>query len=137
MFENVVLPDRSTIDNLMEIGRAYVKFSREHEKYFKILLHFEGNENFNLKHEAYAMMCEHGLDPMIFLIQLLRKGFEEGSIRSDIPPDILAHCLWSQTTGILRLTKYKDYHSDLKNHSEDDIINAHLEIIYHGILKKI
>lgn len=135
LFRESISKGNSTIDNLLEIGRAYVRFSREYEHYFKILLHFEGSGNFNLSHELFAQMCSQEEDPMNFLISMLGKGIDDGTVRSDIPPVILAHCLWSQTTGILKLTKTKNFHSDMKNHSEDEIINAHLEIIYHGILE--
>ena len=68
MFEQAVTPEKSTIDNLLEIGRAYVRFSREYEDYFKTLLHFEGSENFNIKHELYTLMCQQGEDPIEFII---------------------------------------------------------------------
>ena len=135
LFRESVNRDKSTIDNLLEIGRAYVRFSREYEHYFRALLHFEGGESFNMSHVSCEQINFHEEDPMNFLIEMLEKGVKEGSIRTDIAPGILAHCLWSQTTGILKLTKIKDLHCDLNNHSEDEIINAHLEIIYHGILK--
>ncbi|HJX71902.1 MAG TPA: TetR/AcrR family transcriptional regulator [Bacteroidales bacterium] len=135
LFRESISQEKSTIENLLEIGRAYVRFSLEHEHYFKILLHFEGSENFNLSHDLYALMCSQEEDPMSFLVAMLKKGAEDGTIRSDISPGVLAHCLWSQTTGILKLTKTKDFHIDLKDHSEEEIINSHLEIIYHGILK--
>jgi AcrR family transcriptional regulator len=135
LFKESISQDKSPVDNLLEIGRAYVRFSREYEHYFKTLLHFEGIESFNLKHDLHAELCNQEEDPMSFLIEMLRLGVEDGTIRSDISPNILAHCLWSQTTGILKLTKVKDLHCDLYTHSEDEIVNAHLEIIYHGILK--
>ncbi|MBN2612577.1 MAG: TetR/AcrR family transcriptional regulator [Bacteroidales bacterium] len=135
LFENAVSPGKKAVENLLEIGRAYVRFSREYHDYFKTLLHFEGNENFLPKEDLHKKICEECVDPMIFLMDTLRTGVKDGSIRTDIPPEILAHCLWSQTTGILKLTKAIDFHTDLKPFSEDDIINAHLEIVYHGILK--
>jgi len=135
MFKETISQKKSTIENLIEIGRAYIRFSQKYEHYFKTLLHFEGSENLNLSHDLYAQMCQQGEDPMSFLTEMLRKGADDGTVRSDIAPGVLAHCLWSQTTGILKLTKIKDFHIDLKTHSEDEIINAHLDIIYHGILK--
>lgn len=136
IFKEAISREKSTVENLLEIGRAYVRFSREYEHYFKTLLHFEGSEYFNLSHELYAQMYHQGDDPMSFLIEMLKKGVNDGTVRSDIAPGILAHCLWSQTTGVLKLTKTKNLHLDLENHTEDEIINAHLEIIYHGILRK-
>ncbi len=136
MFRKALSQNKSTIENLLEIGRAYVRFSHEYEHYFTTLLHFEGCENHNLSHELYEKKCLHGDNPMSFLTEMLRKGVDDGTVRSDIAPCVLAHCLWSQTTGVLKLTKTKDFHIDLEDHAEDEIINAHLEIIYHGILKK-
>lgn len=45
LFNETVRADNPAIDNLIGIGRAYVRFSREYENYFKTLLHFEGNES--------------------------------------------------------------------------------------------
>jgi TetR/AcrR family transcriptional regulator len=133
MFEKAIDPSKKTIDNIIEVGRVYVKFFREHSDYFKILLFFEGNEHFNPDHEMYALMCGHNDDPMSFFMEMLRKGMKDGSVRTDISPEILAHILWSQTAGILKLAKSKDYHLDMKNASEDEIINAHIKILLNGI----
>ena len=56
MFKETISRKKSTIENLIEIGRAYVTFSQKYEHYFKTLLHFEGSENFNLSHDLYAQM---------------------------------------------------------------------------------
>lgn len=136
MFKETISQEKSTVENLIGIGRAYVRFSKDYEHYFKTLLHFEGSESFNLSHDLFAQMCDQEEDPMSFLADMLKKGMDDGTVRPDISPEVLAHCLWSQTTGVLKLTNTKDFHIDLKDHSEDEIINAHLEIIYHGILKK-
>ncbi|NJK86043.1 MAG: hypothetical protein HC906_08865 [Bacteroidales bacterium] len=111
----------------------YIKFFKEYGDYFNILIFFEGNSNYNPGHSLYELMHGHEDDPMSFFVEMLRQGIKDGSVRSDIAPEVLAHTLWSQTTGILKLAKTKDFHFDIQNATEDDIINAHIKIILNGI----
>ncbi len=133
MFQAAIGPEKKMIENIMEIGRAYVRFFREYPDYFRILLYFEDNEDYNPQHDLYALFCGHEDDPMGFFVDVLSKGMHDGSIRDDIPPELLAHILWSQTTGILKLAKTHTYHYDLEKTTEDDIINAHITILFNGI----
>lgn len=133
--EKVVDPAKNTIDNIIAIGYTYVLFSREYKDYFEMLLYFEGSAQFNVMHEMYEKFFTEDNDPMLFLARMLEKGIHDGSIRDDIPSPVLAHCLWSQVTGVLRLIKAKDLHIDLKEYSEDEIIDTHLKIMLYGILK--
>jgi TetR/AcrR family transcriptional regulator len=135
-FEAVTDPGKSTIDNILEIAKSYVRFSRDYHDYFKMLLYFEDDTLFKVDHALYKELCSQGGDPICFLIRMLEKGIHDGSIRRDITPAILAHCLWSQITGILRLAKIMDFHIDLNDYSEDDLIDAHIKIVLNGILKE-
>ena len=136
IFEEVIDPGKKTIENILAIGRAYVSFSRDYPNYFKALLYFEGNEEFNPKHDLYEMFCGHEDDPMQHFINMIENGMNDGSIRSDISPGLLAHSLWSQTTGVLKLAKTYQFHPDLKNVTEDDIIDTHIKILLNGIKSK-
>jgi AcrR family transcriptional regulator len=136
-FEVVTDPAKSTIENILAIGNSYIQFSREYKDSFKLLLYFEDDTQFKLDHKLYEELCDQGGDPICFLVKVLEQGIHDGSIRNDIKPAVLAHCLWSQITGILRLAKTMDFHIDLADYTEDDLIDAHLKIVLNGILKDV
>ena len=136
MMMTAVSKKKSTLDNIVAIGNAYVQFSKDYPDYFQTLLYFEGDDFFNKKHEMFEKLCGDDTDPMQFFADYLRQGIKDGSIRSDMDPALLAHLLWSTTTGILKLAKTKELHGDLDEASEDDIIQNHFNIIRNGIRNK-
>lgn len=136
MFERAVSPDRSLIDNILEIGRAFIKFAGERPDYFKTLVYFEAEFDFHHVHEKYEKLCRDESDPMSFFIGLLQQGIDSGMIRTDIPAIQLAHILWTQTTGILKLASTKDFHVDLMDVTVQELMMNHFEILKHGLLKK-
>lgn len=136
MLMNAVSEKNSTWENILAIGRSYVEFAREFQDYFRTILHFENKECMDHIQQKYAEFAEEA-DPMSLFIRMLEKGIHDGSVRSDISPSLLAHILWTQTTGVLKLAGMKHMHVDLENTSEDAIINGHLEIISNGIRKNV
>ncbi len=135
-FELNVPADAPVLDKIIAIGKSFIQFSRENADYFKTLVYFSSLPDCHEVHERYAKLCEEQADPMSFFIKVLQEGIDEGKLRPDIPAMQLAHILWTQTTGILNLAATKNIHFDLKDCSEDDIINNHIEIIKNGILKR-
>lgn len=128
--EKIVSTEKTAMQNLVEIGKSYVRFSKEYPNYFKAMLYFEGTDMNDCK-------CEHKHtvkdDVLGFLMQLLESGKIDNSIRSDIPPAVLTQLLWSQITGVLQLMSYKNVHFEEFNISEEDIIQGHFEIIANGL----
>ncbi len=136
LFEKTVPAGAPVLDKIIAIGKAFVQFAREKSDYFKTLVYFSSLPDCHEAIDRYEKLCEEKADPMSFFIQVLQQGIDEGKLRSDIPALQLAHILWTQTTGILNLAATKNIHFDLKDCSEDDLINNHIEIIKNGILKK-
>lgn len=136
MFEKAVSPDRTVVENILEVGKAFLRFSGESSDYFRTLVYFEAEFNLQHVHEKYESLCQEGADPMSFFINLLRQGIDSGMIRNDIAAVQLAHILWTQTTGMLKLASTKNFHADLQDVSEDEIIMNHFEILKNGLLNK-
>jgi AcrR family transcriptional regulator len=87
-----------------QIGRTFIRFSQEHQQYFVSMMEFEGKdlEHLNLDDPFIAEFIEQH-SPMYFFIDAVKKGQQDGSIRDDIPPHVIAHNLWGMTTGVLQL----------------------------------
>ena len=136
MFEKAVSPGRPVMDNILKVGKAFIKFAGNKPDYFKTLVHFEAEFDLHHVHEQYLRLCQDEEDPMSFFVGLLQQGIDSGVLRSDISAIQLAHILWTQTTGILKLSSTKNFHLDLQDVSEEEIIMNHFEIIKYGLRKK-
>lgn len=81
------------IEKVRAIGEAYLRFFREHEDYFDALLRYEARQT-----EAF-----HDDDPLRVLIDAIRTGIEDGTLRDDLDPEATAVLLWGQTTGVFQI----------------------------------
>ena len=70
---------------------------------------------------------------MSYFVELLQKGQQKGDIRKDLPAELMAHLLWSQTTGVLKMLSAKKYHVESFDISEDSLILGHFMIAADGI----
>lgn len=129
-FEKAINKDISVLQNLVQIGIAFVQFSKENTDYFKVMSHFENKEIIESEH---AHQHTEKDDVMELMIKLIENGKKDGSIRNDIDPGIISHILWAQTTGVLQLMAAKKFHLDTNKITEEDIIKNHFEIVANGI----
>ena len=129
-FIKVETTEKTVLENLISIGLNFVEFARTHSDYFKVMSHFE-NKDFS-SHAKENAHTEKD-DVMNFLVQLLEKGKQDGSLRNDLVPETVAHILWAQTTGVLQLMSVKNLHLHTNNTTEDDLILAHFDIMANGI----
>lgn len=102
------------IDQIYAIGLAYCEFAKKHTNYFLSMMRFHSDilgkivedsllESHHLAGEKVLEICANAL----------RRGIEDGSIRSDINPLKTAIILWGQTTGTLQLSmKLEKYMAD-------------------------
>jgi AcrR family transcriptional regulator len=121
MFEKAFESGTTGLEKIRGIGEAYMQFFREQKDYFDALLRFETH-----KREEIA-----GNDPMMLVIESVRLGIEDGSIRSDIDPVKMALLLWGQTTGVLQNNHLKcDIMADVFDIDCDDLLDYHMEQTY-------
>jgi len=92
MFREAVDGEEMGLGKVRAIGETYIRFFKEHEDYFNALLRFESHRK-----EEIA-----GDDPMMLVIDALKTGIDDGSIRRDIDPVKMAILLWGETTGVMQ-----------------------------------
>jgi AcrR family transcriptional regulator len=92
MFREAVEGAETGLEKTRAIGAAYMQFFREYEEYFDALLRYEFHEVEKFENE----------DPLVYVIDALRAGIDDGSVRRDIDPVKMAILLWGQTTGVLQ-----------------------------------
>lgn len=114
MFSAVVTDDKTGIEQVIAITESYYEFARRYPNYYKIksLADDVTEKAFKLLkddpagqecHEA-AMACAKVLRGAI------ERGIEDGTIRSDVRPDIATVLLWSQSIGVISLIQVKGDH---------------------------
>ena len=133
MFKESISVNKTGFDNCMEIGKTYVKFLNEYSNYFKVIVYFESN---NCKVCEFRDKCENFFkedNPLNSFIQIINQGIADGSIRNDIPANVLAQSLWAQTNGILQYISTKQKILEFTCVEAEDIINGQYEIITRGI----
>jgi TetR/AcrR family transcriptional regulator len=140
MFKSNTSLSSDGVENIEAIGRSFIKFSHDRPDYFNLLLHFEGKslENLDFENPFLIKFLEED-SPMLLFRDVIRMGQEDGSLREDIDPDIMAHDLWAMTTGVLHmLTHQKEILKACKvPGNDDDFIESLFAIIRQGIIKKV
>jgi TetR/AcrR family transcriptional regulator len=135
MFQKAVSKNKSAYENLLEVGKAYVKFAQKHTNYFKTIIYFEAKE----LSEIDCNECPLGNTdrcPLIFLIKLIEKGQNDKSVKSGVPSEIIGHLLWAQTTGVLQMANTRKCNVFRDKMNIEDIISGHFKILKSGIKKK-
>jgi TetR/AcrR family transcriptional regulator len=112
MFKQAVAGQSTGLEQARAIGQAYLMFSREQPNYYNALVHFDSCQMVppdepDLITTEYI---EKGHDALDIVIQALRNGIDDGSIRPDIDPVKTAVILWGQTTGLIQLIALKGDH---------------------------
>jgi hypothetical protein len=95
------------------------------------MMRFEGISEEDLDNCTFEHSPKN--DVMGFLYDILEKGKQEGTIRTDIPTPELMHILWSQTTGVLQFISSKKTMLKLHGVCLDKLFQSHIEILTKGI----
>jgi AcrR family transcriptional regulator len=121
MFQEAFDRGSSGLEKIRGIGQAYMKFFREQKDYFDALIRFETHKKGEIA----------GNDPMILVIESLKAGIEDGSIRDDIDPVKMALLLWGHTTGVLQNNHLKcEAMSESYGIDCDELLEYHMEQTY-------
>ena len=124
-------------ENMKTILKVYLEFFYNHPDYFNAILHFQ-NDVFNLEAMAsdQQVYLAEGLTIIEMGAQLIEKGQQDGSIRSDLKAIEAAYVLWGQTMGVLQLVQKKmaivTHYHELE---ADQLIMQHFKQIEY-VLKK-
>jgi TetR/AcrR family transcriptional regulator len=108
-FDEAVARNKTGLDQITAIGRAYIAFSQEFPVYFDIVARCELREVNTTDASANESACQlagdgvHGL-----MVAVLEAGVRDGSIRADIGnPMLAATALWGFTHGVIQLAVTK------------------------------
>ncbi len=102
-FEQVVKEHELGSDQVRAIGRAYFAFARQYPNYFKMVSRFEFNESELPPQDVMSNVKR--VDQI--LVQSIRRGIEDGSLRTDLRPENISKTLWAMATGVSQMLDLK------------------------------
>jgi len=122
------------IDKLVKLGKTFIRFSKKYPDYVKTLLFMEAvdMQNYNMSKEELKQAIFRE-SPISLVLEFVKAGQLEGSIRKDIPPEIIANTLWSQLIGVIQFVFLKEGIFELVDFTADQLYDNHLEIALNGI----
>lgn len=136
-FEKAVDKAVSGLQNVKNIGLAYIQFAKKQPDHFKALMYFENKEtsDFYENNEDFIRHMKEN-DAMEIFTGVVKEGIRDGSIRNDIPVDIICQNLWAMASGVLlHLSTRKD---KIPKHTENQILfeemmNGFFNIVQNGL----
>ena len=101
------------IEEIRRIASILYRFSNQHPDYFDAIMEYENNAiDFqkgipdHSKEECYAL----GERLLGYLMDALKRGIQEGSVRGGLNVEKSALALWACTVGVFRTAKKKKYY---------------------------
>lgn len=122
------------IEKLVKLGWIFIDFSKKFPDYVRTLMFMDAADVRN-----YSMSREELKDvifretPLRLVLEFVDQGVRDGSIRRDIPPQIIANTLWSQLMGVIQFAMLKNGIFELVDFTPEQLYENHLEITLNGI----
>ena len=126
-----VIDDSKTgVEQLADNGDTFVKFLKDKPFYALLILKYENTVLKHINSGADTLLIE----PMLEILHgILKKGKNDGTIRSDIGTKELVTILWSQMLGILNTLHGRKESLEIYGVDVDWIIRGHYRVIMNGL----
>ncbi len=105
-FQKAIRNKKNGIDKVRAIGKAFIKFFKEHNEYHEAMLYTHSKKN-GTKASGKISDISNYKSNSVFVNSIL-DGIKDGTIRNDINPVEMSFLLWGHTMGILQLISSKD-----------------------------
>ena len=113
------------------LGRSFLQFSSEYPDYYNALSYYEFYEqDLDTTSQTTQMCAKNGHAILDKVIEALRLGIEDGSVKPDIDPVLTANVLWAQSSGMIQFAIDKRKHLEQEHGiSVDDFIDCYFKMI--------
>jgi AcrR family transcriptional regulator len=137
-FKQAVKRKKTGVEKLRAIGEAYYRFFIEHPDYFSAVMYYESKDFDLSKDNGCAQECaQAGGETLGVVIDTIRDGIADGTIRSDIDPLKTAVVLWGKSTGIINLVSVKENILKLQYQlTGKEIVAYGFDLIFESIKKR-
>lgn len=108
MFARALTSTTTVIEQLRILGDTYHEFSKKHRNYFR-MFHFHQNPQLHkqVSEEMREISRLHNQRVWDQALGVLRRGVQEGILRSELEPAEMAVLLWSSMNAILMQIDYQ------------------------------
>ncbi|UZR93809.1 TetR/AcrR family transcriptional regulator [Chondrinema litorale] len=130
MFSSIYDDYETGLEKLNGIGRTYIQFAKDYPNYYQFISLFElgFTEKDPIESSLNGQRCDN------ILINAIKDGQTDGSVRKDLKPEIVAKLLWSMTTGVMQLYKVKgDVLKEYKGIDEKELFEHYFLFLRNGI----
>ena len=134
-FKNIINKQKSGLENLLDIGREFISFSRNNPDYFNMFMQFQGANALPKMNQEETARYFREQSPMAFVVEIVKEGINDRSLRDDIPAGLLATTLWSQMLGVMQVISNKKEIHSLFNIKPGEILQTHFELVLNGAKK--
>lgn len=134
-FEEAVDIDAPGIEKVKAIGQAYGVFHSVHREYYDALMYYSLMEiDIDSPAASELKAFLENKEVMNILVNAIKGGIKDGSIRKDLEPEKTALILWGQTSGILQLMTTKGHAiKHVFEYSRDEMIDAYFNFCLHAL----
>ncbi len=139
MFREAVAKEETGIDKTRAVGEAYYQFYLDQPDYFNALIYFESLEQAMQEENPVENECiMEGINTLNILVEAIKIGIKDGTIRPEADPVKTAHILWGYTSGLIQLLHLKGNFLREKYHlKSDEMIQYAFDFIRYGLEKKL
>ncbi len=128
---------QNAIEKLIRMGRACIEFAGSHPDHMRAIITLEG---FEMEHISYSMKQMQEMiyqdSPVGMVIQIVKQGIGEGSIRADIPAELIGHTLWMQMISVIQFVTRKKVLFDMLDLTPGEVYESHFKLVLSGIINE-
>lgn len=136
IMENALDFSLNALENLTRIGWAFIEFSKKHKGYFNLFILFQSSDLSRMsipKSRIDQDLREES--PFTILINLVRTGIKDGSLRPNLKIGETAATLWSQMLGLLIVQQNKRAIYEIFEVKDESILETNFDLLMFGIAK--
>ncbi|MCA9733789.1 MAG: TetR/AcrR family transcriptional regulator [Deferribacteres bacterium] len=136
-FRSAIAKGRTGLEKVRSIGESYIGFATEYPDYFNAMVYYESNDVDLKDSEGNAQACEiQGMKTLQVVAEAIMIGMQDGSIRDDLDPMLVATVLWGNSTGMITITTLKGEHlTEQHGMNIDDVIATSFEMTMRALKK--
>jgi AcrR family transcriptional regulator len=123
---------RKGLENILEMGEAYIRFFREHIDYFRAIISFDATK-FEKVDDASKLQILGDDSPLVFFMEVLREGQADGSINGEIPAEQLAIILWAQVSGVFEFIALRGKLLEMLQIDNIELIRNQIKVLLYGL----
>jgi len=135
LIREVYDPNKKGLENILQMGESYIRFFREYPDYFKAIMFFDATKFDKVETESRLKILGND-SPLVFFMEVLQQGQEDGSISPDIPAAQLAIILWAQVSGVFEFIALRGRMLDLMGIDNIELIRNQIKVLLYGLAQK-